>query len=153
MIPVAAARSLLMAIVGFAFGLLLAALAVPLAARAEAPPIPTPTPEKPTVSILVYGDDPCPAAKGDEIVVCSRQPESERYRIPKRFRGKKESVAGNNAWSNKVSADDAASRTAAGVPNSCSAVGTGGQSGCYSQFLQQQSQLRQQQKQDSPDIP
>ena len=34
-------------------------------------------------NLLVYGDDPCPKGEGDEIVVCARRPESERYRIPK----------------------------------------------------------------------
>lgn len=151
MTAVAAARSLFVAIVGFAIGLLLAALALPIAARAQSTDIPMPTPEKPTVNILVYGDDPCPQAKGDEIVVCSRQPESERYRIPKRLRKKPDSIAGNNAWANQVRANEDASRTAAGIPDSCSAVGTAGQSGCYAQFLRQQSTIRQQQQADKQD--
>lgn len=88
-----------------------------------------------TRSVIVYGDDPCPASSGDEIVVCARQPEGERYRIPKQFRGRKaaRSPAGN-AWSNKVTGTEEASRAAAGVPNSCSAVGSAGQSGCFLQM-------------------
>ena len=43
------------------------------------------TPER--FSILVtYGDDACPEAQADEIVVCAQRPESERYRIPKELR-------------------------------------------------------------------
>ena len=38
------------------------------------------------VTTTVYGTDPCPKPKGDEIIVCGRDPESERYRIPNRFR-------------------------------------------------------------------
>jgi hypothetical protein len=131
----------------------LAALAWPAAVRAE-PPVPMPTPEHPQVNIIVYGDDPCPPAKGDEIVVCSRQPESERYRIPKRFRGKKaENSPAGNAWGNKVRSTDEASRMAAGVPDTCSAVGTGGQSGCYGQFVNRAYQQRRQAKQDAEDTP
>ena len=37
-------------------------------------------------NLIVYGDDPCPKGEGDEIIVCARKPESERYRIPKKLR-------------------------------------------------------------------
>lgn len=34
------------------------------------------------VTVTVYGDDPCPAAQSpDEIVVCARRPETERFRL------------------------------------------------------------------------
>ena len=36
--------------------------------------------------IIVYGTDPCPRSTDDEVVVCARKPESERYRIPERYR-------------------------------------------------------------------
>ena len=156
----AAIRSVAIAVAGFLLGLLLAALAVPLAARAEPPAKPeTPPATQPvdndarTISIVVYGNDACPQGKADEIVVCAREPESERYRIPKRFRGKKQEPAPGNSWANKNRTLDDAGRTAAGVPDSCSAVGTGGQSGCYSHFLNQAAAERRQQKQDQADSP
>jgi hypothetical protein len=32
--------------------------------------------------VTVYGDDPCPVAQSpDEVVVCARRPEEERYRL------------------------------------------------------------------------
>ena len=34
--------------------------------------------------IIVYGTDPCPRSTDDEVVVCARKPESERFRIPER---------------------------------------------------------------------
>ena len=158
-----AIRSIAVAMTGFLIGLLLAAMAIPIAAAyAETPPpasatsasgIGTPEPGK-TISIIVYGDDPCPKGKDDEIVVCARQPESERYRIPKRFRDKKQDTAPNNSWANKVRSTEDASRTAAGIPDTCSSVGTGGQSGCYSQFITQMNQEKlqeRQEKQDNPD--
>ena len=36
--------------------------------------------------IIVYGNDPCPRSTDSEVVVCARKPESERYRIPERYR-------------------------------------------------------------------
>ena len=36
--------------------------------------------------IIVYGTDPCPRSTDDEIVVCARKPESERFRIPEALR-------------------------------------------------------------------
>jgi hypothetical protein len=172
----AAVRSIAIAVARCPFdchrrGLLLAALAVPLAARAEAPmgaapaassaptaaPIAENAAAKPvdndakTISIVVYGDDACPQSNGDEIVVCAREPEGDRYRIPKRFRGKKAEPAVGNSWANKNRSLDDAGRTAAGLPNTCSAVGSGGQSGCYSQFMSQSAAERRQQRQDKAD--
>ena len=36
--------------------------------------------------IIVYGNDPCPRSTDDEVVVCARKPEAERYRIPEKLR-------------------------------------------------------------------
>src|SRR3546814_12198212 len=41
-------------------------------------------------NLIVYGDDPCPKGQGDEIIVCARKPESERYRIHRKLREKPE---------------------------------------------------------------
>lgn len=148
-------RSIAIALAGFLLGLLLAALALPIAARA-APPVqaaaaqPVDNDAK-TISIVVYGNDPCPAGKNDEIVVCAREPESERYRIPKRFRGKKQDAAPSNSWANKTRSSEDASRMAAGLPNTCSAVGSGGQTGCYQHFVGQAVQERRQQQDQQAD--
>jgi hypothetical protein len=151
-----AARSIVVAALGFLVGLAFAALAVPLAAHAK-PPTAQPITGIPdgskTISIIVYGNDACPPGKGDEIVVCARQPESERYRIPKRFREKKQDSAPNNSWANKVRSTEDASRVAGGLPDTCSAVGTGGQSGCYSHFVTQMNQEKLQQAQQKADNP
>jgi|GEM_PF-293557 len=153
-------RSIAIALAGFLLGLLLAALALPIAARAQSPAVTSAPPaaaaqpvdnDARTVSIVVYGNDPCPAGKNDEIVVCAREPESERYRIPKRFRGKKEQPAPGNSWANKTRGSEDASRMAAGLPDTCSAVGTGGQSGCYQHFVTQAAQARRQQRDEQAD--
>ena len=83
-------------------------------------------------TVIVFGEDACPAGEGDEIVVCARRPESERYRIPRRIR---EAQPLESAWASRVESLDEVSR--AGRPGSCSPVGSFGQSGCSQMFLQQ----------------
>ena len=101
-------------------------------------------------SLVVYGNDPCPRSSGDEIVVCGREPESERSRVPKRFRGKKTEPA-QESWSNTVRELEWVSRV--GTPNSCSPVGSGGATGCYRLFLEQARAERRQARQDAADVP
>lgn len=91
-------------------------------------------PRQRTQSVLVYGDDPCPRSSNDEIVVCGRESEAERYRIPKRLRESAISVP-EQAWTNRVQTLDDVSR--AGLPSSCSPVGSGGQTGCYARYSDQ----------------
>ncbi len=152
--PVSAARSFVIAVARFLIAIGFASLAIPLTASAK-PPTAQPITGIPdgskTISIIVYGNDACPPGKGDEIVVCARQPESERYRIPKRFRDKKQDTAPNNSWANKARGTEDAGRTAGGLPDTCSTVGTGGQSGCYAHFLTQMNQEKQQQTQEKAD--
>lgn len=85
-------------------------------------------------SVTVFGDDPCPPGADGEIVVCGRQPESERYRIPKELRETKYEPPAQS-WTSRVHTIDDVSRV--GRPNSCSVVGTGGQTGCYAHALEQ----------------
>ena len=109
---------------------LLSALApFPTEAQAEAPP-------SITVTTTVYGNDPCPKGKGDEIVVCAREPESERYRIPKRFRRGPRIESGDSlSWAARVEGLDSAQRFT--MPNGCSPVGSNGQTGCTQAMIHQ----------------
>lgn len=92
-------------------------------------------PPKRVRSILLYGDQSCPKpANPDEIVVCSNAGESP-YRIPKRFRDQPKEDAPSTSWSRRMEVVEDFNR--AGMPNSCSAVGSGGQTGCTRQMLQQ----------------
>lgn len=81
-------------------------------------------------SVTLQGNEPCPPSKGDEVVVCSRLNPDEQFRIPKELRNTAEPAAKNQAWTNRVVVADRASRANAGLPDTCSPVGTGGQSGC-----------------------
>ena len=105
------------------------ALSAPPATRslAEDPP--------PRVSTLVvYGQDPCPRSKEDEIIVCARQPESDRYRIPKSLRKHKKTDEPAVSWAERTRTLDMVSQR--GLPNSCSPNGSNGQTGCMRQFLE-----------------
>jgi len=73
--------------------------------------------------VIVYGDQKCPEATGEEIVVCVRR--EDPFRLPGAFRGT--DAPANEAWSERVAANANVGDTGAG---SCSTVGQGGFTGC-----------------------
>ena len=83
--------------------------------------------------IIVYGTDPCPRSTDDEVVVCARKPEGERYRIPEKLR-ETGSWQSREAWANRAIAFETYGRT--GI-NSCSPVGPAGFTGCTQQLINQ----------------
>jgi hypothetical protein len=106
--------------------LLSVAAVIPSSALAFDPP-----PRQST--LVVYGDDPCPSSGADnEVVVCARRPEEERYRIPRRLR---ERQPIETSWASRVEGLDEESRPMR--PNSCSVVGSNGFTGCTSQMIRQ----------------
>jgi hypothetical protein len=106
-------------------------------------------PESRALTLVVYGNDPCPTGDDGTIIVCARKPESERYRIPKEVRAKPADTApAAQAWGSKVQTLDAAS--AIQLPDSCSAVGTNGATGCSMAALHQWYAERQMDGQSQP---
>ncbi|MDE2562908.1 MAG: hypothetical protein KGL48_11750 [Sphingomonadales bacterium] len=83
-------------------------------------------------AVIVYGDDPCPQSNGDEITVCARKDESERYRIPEPFRGPDPNKVANQAWAERAKAFETVGQFGT---NSCSPVGGGGATGCMQQLI------------------
>ena len=83
--------------------------------------------------IIVYGTDPCPRSTDDEVVVCARKPEGERFRIPERLR-QGGSLQSRQAWANRAIQFETYGKT--GI-NSCSPVGPGGHTGCSQQLINQ----------------
>ena len=81
--------------------------------------------------IIVYGTDPCPRSTDDEVVVCARKPESERFRIPERLRSGGD-LQQRQAWANRAIAFETYGKT--GI-NSCSPVGPAGFTGCQQQLI------------------
>ena len=82
--------------------------------------------------LIVYGDDPCPPSTSpDEIVVCARLPDEDRYRIPENLRRDPNDPAGQS-WANRAIELSYVGRTGT---ESCSTVGPGGFTGCFNQIV------------------
>jgi hypothetical protein len=81
--------------------------------------------------LIVYGNDPCKKSGEDEIVICVRKPDRERYRIPERLRGNPNDPA-NQTWTDKAQSLEYVGRSGIG---SCSAAGAGGWSGCFNDMV------------------
>ena len=81
-------------------------------------------------AVIVFGNDECPKPVGDEITICARKAESERYRIPENLRASTNPA--NEAWNNKVLAYERVNKTGT---MSCSPVGAGGWTGCSGRLI------------------
>ena len=81
--------------------------------------------------IIVYGNDPCPRSTDSEVVVCARKPESERYRIPERFRESGPRQV-RESWAARAKSFEYVGQTGT---MSCSAVGPGGHTGCLQNMI------------------
>lgn len=84
--------------------------------------------------LVIYGDDPCPQSSEEEIVVCARKDEDERYRIPETLRGGGLGDAKNQAWSERVRSYEYVGKSGT---SSCSPTGAGGFTGCTQALLSQ----------------
>jgi hypothetical protein len=117
----------------------LAALAAAVPAAAQTQNRTVTRPEDVRVNqLIVYGDDPCPQSPQDEITVCGRLPESDRYRIPAPLRNTDRPE--NTSWAVRASELQYVGRT--GI-QSCSTVGPGGFTGCLGQLFNQARAERQ----------
>ena len=84
--------------------------------------------------LIIYGDDPCPESTDpNEITVCARLPDSDRYRVPPSLRDNPNAPA-NNSWANRATELSYVGRTGT---DSCSTVGGGGFTGCFNQIVNQ----------------
>jgi hypothetical protein len=102
---------------------------VPGGAQAIAP---GDTPPQRVRSVTLTAGEKCPVAADGEVVVCAAL--DEPYRIPKTLR-RSEIAKRTQSWVNRVAIMDEVGRTAAGLPNTCSVVGTGGQTGCMQSMM------------------
>ncbi len=92
--------------------------------------------------LILYGNDKCPTnTSGEQIVVCSRRPESERYRIPKELRSPILITPENQSWAAK--ANDTLNAGGASGTGSCTAQGPGGWTGCWAQQMRDAKRQRQ----------
>lgn len=105
------------------FVLLAALIAVPSLAQTGQTP-------KRYRSVEIRQGETCPKPSSpDEVVVCKTL--DEPYRIPSGLRDDGAAQAApNQSWVNRTAVADQVGREAGGLPDTCSPVGTGGQSGC-----------------------
>jgi hypothetical protein len=83
--------------------------------------------------LIVYGEDPCPPSTDEEITVCARKPEGDRFRIPEALRGDPNDPA-NQAWATRATELQYVGRSGIG---SCSTSGPGGMIGCFNDIVRQ----------------
>lgn len=111
---------------------LLATAVIGAGALASLAPTPAAAQSDRIARVIVYGSDPCPtSADGQEVVICARRPERERYRIPKELRDRRNGGE-NPSWAERAQSLEYVGRTGA---QSCSTVGPGGFTGCYNQMV------------------
>lgn len=118
-----------------------------LAGGFAALPAPAAAQQGNVAEIVVYGTDPCPRSTDDQVVVCARRPEAERYRIPEKLResGTRQQT---QAWAQKSKVLETVGDTGT---NSCSTVGPGGFTGCLTQVIKEaRTQQRQQAEDNQP---
>ena len=125
--------------------LISAAAGAAAAAAFAALPAPAVAQQGNIAEIVVYGNDPCPRSTDDQVVVCARRPEAERYRLPPKLRpsGTRQQT---EAWANKAHVLETVGST--GI-NSCSPVGPGWFTGCELQVINEARQQRRQSAEDN----
>lgn len=80
--------------------------------------------------VIVYGDDECPASTENEIVVCARKNEGERFRIPENLRFSENPA--NDSWAQRV---EQLEMVGSFGTLSCTPVGAGGITGCTQEMI------------------
>lgn len=81
--------------------------------------------------VTVYGDDACPPSDGEDIIVCLKLDEGERYRIPAELRGNPNDPQ-RESWTARVESLERVGRFGT---DSCSPAGLGGFTGCLGQII------------------
>jgi hypothetical protein len=130
------------------FTILMSAATVAIAAGYSALPAPAVAQAQPNIAeIIVYGNDPCPRSTDDQVVVCARRPETERYRIPPNMR---QSGTPQQMQSWAVRSKSLETAGATGI-NSCSPVGPAGYTGCLERLIKEaHSERKQQADEENP---
>ncbi|MFM7027381.1 MAG: hypothetical protein ACKOXK_01730 [Chakrabartia sp.] len=100
--------------------------------------------------LVIFGNDPCPTnGNGEEIIVCARRPEAERYRIPQELRPRGQSPD-SKSWAVRAQSTLDTGRTGTG---SCSATGAGGWTGCWAEQMRQAKEEARQKAAADRDVP
>ncbi len=98
--------------------------------------------------LVIFGDDKCPTStSGDEIVVCARRPEADRYRIPKELRPPSVRPE-NKSWAVRA---ESALEVGNASPSSCSNIGAAGWTGCWAKQIRD-AKKEQAERKKNPDL-
>jgi hypothetical protein len=82
-------------------------------------------------TVIIFGEDPCPQSTAEEITVCARLDESERFRIPESLRGG--SSPASESWTSRVRSYETVGNFG---PLSCSPFGAGAELGCTAEMIE-----------------
>lgn len=84
--------------------------------------------------LIIYGDDPCPQSTDpNEVIVCARLPDEDRFRIPPNLR-EDPNHPSRQSWANRAIELQYVGRSGT---DSCSTAGAGGFTGCFVQLANQ----------------
>lgn len=84
--------------------------------------------------LIIYGDDPCPQSTDpNEVIVCARLPDEDRFRIPPNLREDPNDPT-RQSWANRAVELQYVGRSGT---DSCSTAGAGGFTGCFVQLANQ----------------
>lgn len=81
--------------------------------------------------LIIYGDETCPPSTDEQINICAKKSEDERYRIPSNLRGNPNDPKGRS-WADRAMELQYVGRSGIG---SCSPSGAGGFTGCLNQLI------------------
>lgn len=101
--------------------------------------------------LVLYGNERCPTnSDGAEVVVCTRRPAEEQFRIPKELRNF-ELTPENETWAARESANQGVGAVGVGT---CSTVGAASATGCVTQNATRwKRERRAAAKAETPDLP
>ena len=103
--------------------------------------------------VTLAANEACPKSTAEEVVVCGTLNPDEQYRIPKRFRNNGPIPPQNRSWVTRAQFVDEDGRREAGIPNTCSPIGLGGQTGCSELAAKQWAAERAQRRQEAAEVP
>ena len=102
-------------------------------------------------NVQLQRGEKCPTATSEgEVVVCGTV--EEPYRIPKSLRESKPDAV-QQSWVNRAATMDEVGREAAGLPDTCSPVGSGGQTGCTQKLLRNYAAEKREKKRIADSTP
>ena len=131
--------------------LALALLVLPAGAMAQDRQAESGQPPQRVRNVTIRPGEKCPPSTATDVVVCGTL--TEPYRIPQALRDDHPVTAQNQSWVNRAATADQIGRVAGGLPDTCSPVGSGGQTGCGLQASKQWVAAKTEEKRQQSSAP